>query len=373
MKQREVVIVGAGVAGASLAYFLTRAGVRDVVVLERESAPARHASGRSAEALVEIEFDPLWQPLVAEGARFLREPPEGFATVPLVRATGELNLLDEGERDALAGALPELSGQGIEVEILEPSEVKRRHPFISETDFAGASWLPHSGRIAVTALIDGYLAGAREAGAELWLDARVTDVEREAGRVSGVVTSRGPLRCRTLVCAAGAWAGELAAMAGALPVRLQPLRRTVISFDAPAGSAVQTWPLIAYESRGIYVAPEKDGLLASPMDEDPTEPCDAKAEPALVELALQRLGRLAASLRPDQVRSARAGLRTFAPDRRLLVGRDPVRPGFFWLAGQGGSGIETSPAVGRMAAELIARGATREPELAAALSPARFA
>jgi D-arginine dehydrogenase len=373
MKEREVVIVGAGVAGASLAYFLTRAGVRDVVLVERESAPARHASGRSAEALVEIEFDPLWQPLVAEGARFLREPPDGFAPAQLVRASGEVNLLDDSERDRLAAALPELARQGIEVEILEPSEVKRRHPFISETDFAGASWLPHSGRIAVAALIEGYLTGARAAGAELWLDAGVTDVEREAGRVTGVVTGRGSLRCRTLVCAAGAWAGELAAKAGALPIHLQPLRRTVISFDAPAGSAVHGWPLIAYESRGIYLAPEKKGLLASPMDEDPTEPCDAKAEPALVELALQRLGRLAAPLRPESIRSARAGLRTFAPDRRLVVGRDPVRPGFFWLAGQGGSGIETSPAVGRMAAELIARGATREPELAAALSPARFA
>ncbi|HKE16143.1 MAG TPA: FAD-dependent oxidoreductase [Kofleriaceae bacterium] len=373
MRQCEVVIAGAGVAGASLAYFLTRAGVRDVVVLEREGAPARHASGRSAEVLVEIEPDPTWQPLVAEGARFLRQPPPGFAPAPLLRATGELNLLGAGERDELAAALPALARQGIAVEILEPDEVRRRHPFITEPELAGASWLPGSGRIAVRALIAGYLDRAREAGAELWLDAGVSAVEREAGRVTGVVTARGPLGCRTLVCAAGAWAGELAALAGALPVRMQPLRRTVISFDAPAGTAVADWPLIADESRHIYVAPEGDGLLACPMDEDPIEPCDAQPHPAFIELARERLRRLAAPLSPAHIRSARAGLRTFAPDRRLVMGRDPVRPGFFWLAGQGGCGIETSPAVGRMAADLIARGATSDPELAAMLSPQRFA
>ena len=373
MQQREVVIAGAGVAGASLAHFLTAAGVRDVLLIEREDAPARHASGRSAEALVEIELDPLWQPLVAEGARFLRRPPPGFAPVPLLRATGEINLLDADGLAALSAGLPALRGQGIAVEVLEPDEVRRRHPFITEPDFAGASWLPDSGRIAVAALIAGYLGSAASGGAELWLDTEVTAVESEAGRVTGVVTTRGPVRCRTLVCAAGAWAGQLAALAGALPIALAPLRRTVVSFDAPDGVDAAAWPLVAHESRAIYVAPERDGLLACPMDEDPVAPCDAQPDPARVELALERLGRLAAPLRPQRIRAARAGLRTFAPDRRLVLGDDPVRPGFFWLAGQGGSGIETSPAVGRMAAEIIARGSASDAALAAALSPVRFA
>lgn len=367
-----MVIVGAGVAGASLAYFLTSAGVRDVLVIERESGPARHASGRSAEALVEVELDPIWQPLVAEGARFLRRPPRGFAPVPLVRATGELNLLDAADRAALTEALPSLRQQGIALEILEPAEVRRRFPFLTEPGFAGACWLPESGRLAVGALLSGYLAGARSAGAELWLETDVTAVETAGGRVTGVVTSRGPVRCRTLVSAAGPWAGELAALAGALPVPLQALRRTVISFDAPAGLEVAGWPLIAFDSRGVYVAPERDGLLACPMDEDPIAPCDAVPDPSRIELALERLTRLAAPLVPARLRAARAGLRTFAPDRRLLLGEDPARPGFFWLAGQGGWGIETSPAVARMAADLIV-GKQIEPSLALAMSPGRFA
>lgn len=372
MDQREVVIVGAGVAGASLAHFLVGAGVRDVLIVEREAAPARHASGRSAEALIEVELDPLWQPLVAEGVRFLRHPPDRFTDAPLWRATGVMNLVDDEERAELVAALPGLHQQGITAELLEPDEVRRRLPYLTEPSFAGGCWLPDSGRLAAGRLVAAYLDSARRGGAELWLDTAVLGVETSAGRVCGVATTRGPVGCNVVVCAAGAWAGELGALAGASPIDLVPLRRTVISFDAPPGVDASGWPLLAHDARGVYIAPEGRGLLCSPMDEDPVAPCDARPEPALIELALERLGRLAAPLRPTAIRGARAGLRTFAPDRRLVIGDDPRRPGFFWLAGQGGWGIETSPAVGRIAAELLVRGQMPGPQLDAAFSPARF-
>jgi len=147
----------------------------------------------------------------------------------------------------------------------------------------------------------------------------------------------------------------------------------VVSFDPPPGFVTEGLPLLSYDARGVYLATEGRGLIASPMDEDPVPPCDATADPAQIELALERLGRLAAPLVPRGIIAARAGLRTFAPDRRPVIGEDPARPGFFWLAGQGGTGIETSPAVGRLAAELITRGAPGDPDLATALSPGRFA
>lgn len=372
--ERSIVIAGAGVAGASLAHFLAAAGARDVLVVEREPAPARHASGRSAEALIDVELDPRWQPLVAEGARFLRAPPPGFSRAPLTRATGVMNLLDEAEEAALVAALPSLRRRAIEVELLAPAEVRRRLPWITATDFAAGSWLPASGRLAAGALVEGYLGSARRAGVDLWLGTEVLEVETRAGRVAGVVTARGPVACRTLVCAAGAWAGALGAMAGATPIDLAPLRRTVVSFDAPAGVDSRDWPLVAFDAREIYVAPEGAGLLCSPMDEDRVEPCDAAPDPARIELALARLAALAAPLSPSSIRSARAGLRTFAPDRNLVVGEDGRRPGFFWLAGQGGWGIETSAAVGRLAAELLLRGevAAADRELVAGMSPGRF-
>lgn len=373
--EHEVVIAGAGIAGASLAYFLARAGVPDVLVLEREDRPGRHASGRSAEALVEVELDPVWQPLLSRGAAFLRQPPPGFAGgQAIVRATGVVNLMDAGERSALEVALPALWSQGVRAEVLEPAALRRRLPFLTEVDVAGGLWLPRSGRLAVGALLTGYLDAARAAGAAVWLGAEISGVVTTGGRVTGVQTRRGEVRCRTLVNAAGAWAGELGARAGGRGIPLQPLRRTVISFDAPAGQAVAGWPLLSYDSRGIYVAPEGEGLLASPMDEDPVAPCDAAPDPARIALALERLGRLAAPLVPAEVRAARAGLRTFAPDHHPVVGDDPDRPGLFWLAGQGGWGIETSPALGQLGAALLT-GQPLEDDLAAvapACAPTRF-
>jgi len=371
--EREVVIVGAGIAGASLAHFLGEAGQTSVLVVEREARPAHHASGRSAEALVEVELDPVWQPLLAESARFFRSPPPAVARRSLLIPTGIINLMGESERAALAAAIPELRRQGIAVELLEPTSARARLPFLSEPDFAGAMFLPHSGRLAVGALMAGYLDSARARGAELWLGAEVVGVETTGGRISAIETTRGRVACRVLVCAAGAWAGGLAAMAGATPIALTPMRRTVISFDPPPGLVTEGMPLLSYDARGVYVATEGTGLIASPMDEEPMPPSDAEPDPAQVQLALERLARLAAPLVPRQIAGARAGLRTFAPDRRLVIGEDPARPGFFWLAGQGGTGIETSPAVGRLAAEMLVRGAARDPDVAAALSPARFA
>lgn len=368
-----MVIVGAGIAGASLAHFLAEAGQKSVLVIEREAQPARHASGRSAEALVEVELDPIWQPLLDESAGFFRRPPPAIARKSLVIPTGIVNLVDGDERVVLAAAIPALRRQGIAVELLEPRDTLARLPFLSERDFAGAMFLPHSGRLAVGALMAGYLGSAQARGVSLWLGTEVVAVETSGGRVTGVETTRGRVGCRVLVSAAGAWAAAVARLAGATPVPLTPMRRTVVGFDAPPGLVTEGMPLVSYDSRGVYVATEGRGLIASPMDEDPVPPCDARPHVEQVQLAVERLGRLAAPLVPRQIRAARAGLRTFAPDRRLVIGEDPARPGFFWLAGQGGTGIETSPAVGRLAAEMLIRGRIADANLAAALSPARFA
>ena len=368
-----MVIVGAGIAGASLAYFLAEAGQRSVLLIEREAQPARHASGRSAEALVEVELgDPTWQPLIDESARFFRQPPPAVAPGSLVIPTGIINLMEAGERAVVEAAAGDLRRRGIALEILEPDDTRGRLPWLSERDFAGAMFLPHSGRLAVGALIAGYLGAAEARGVELCLDSEVLAVETTGGRVSAIETTRGRVGCRQLVCAAGPWASAVARMAAASAIELTPMRRTVVSFDAPPGVVTEGMPLVSYDARGVYLATEGNGLIASPMDEEPIAACDASPARAGIELALERLERLAAPLLPQAIRAARAGLRTFAPDRRLVIGEDPARPGFFWLAGQGGTGIETSPAVGRFAAALLTGGAV-DRDLAAALSPVRFA
>jgi len=152
---------------------------------------------------------------------------------------------------------------------------------------------------------------------------------------------------------------------------MQPLRRTVITFSSPDGVERGAWPLVANESHRLYFAPEAGGFLASPMDEEPSSPCDARPDDLAVALAVDRLEKQAPSLAPKTLRRKWAGLRTFSPDRGFVVGEDPLLKGFFWLAGQGGCGIETSPAVGRVAADLIIDGRSEfiDP---AFLGPARF-
>jgi D-arginine dehydrogenase len=193
----------------------------------------------------------------------------------------------------------------------------------------------------------------------------------EGGRCTGVVTRSGDLRGRWVVDAAGAWAGALGAQAGALPLALVPHRRTIVTFAVPPGIDAAGWPLVVSDQDRLYFAPESGGLLASPMDEEPAEPCDASPGALAVAETMDRLRAVAPRLVPRTIRRAWAGLRTFAPDRVPVVGEDPRLPGLFWLAGQGGSGIETSPALGRIAADLLLEGTTALVE-AAALAPARF-
>jgi len=196
-------------------------------------------------------------------------------------------------------------------------------------------------------------------------------VLRERDRCLGVVLEGRTVRARIVVDAAGAWAGTLAQLAGATPIPILPRRRTVITFAAPPALEVRRWPMVDSEAQRYYFKPESGGLLASPMDQTPSEPCDARPTELDVAEVLDRLQRFAPSLAPRALRQRWAGLRSFAPDELPVVGFDPSLEGFFWLAGQGGVGIETSPALGRLAAELILDGAS-EIDPAGALLPTRF-
>ena len=179
-------------------------------------------------------------------------------------------------------------------------------------------------------------------------------------------------RARVVVDAAGAWAGRVAALAGASPIALQPLRRTIVTFPVPSGMDVRSWPLVGSEPHTIYFAPEAGDLMLSPMDEVPMEPCDPTPDDETIAAAVERLARLAPALRPATLKRRWSGLRTFAPDHVHVVGEDPKLPGFFWLAGQGGCGIETSPTIGQLAAELIVDGASDAAYDAPKLAPGRF-
>ena len=366
----DVVIVGGGIAGASLAYFLAERGLTDVVVLEREPQPGYHATGRSAAVLAELDPISTLQQLKARAADFLRHPPDGFADTPILTPSGIMGLFREPIWSALREALPLVAQGGTRVELLSPADVLERVPVLSPDRFDGAAFLPEDGAIDVHALLWGYLGHARRRGVELRCGVEVRGVRVEGGRVSGVVTAEGTIGARWVVNAGGAWAAPIGALAGAAPIALVPHRRTIVVFDTALD--VRGWPMVASDDERLYFAPESGGLKLSPMDEEPMAACDARPDDVVVATGLERLARLAPALVPRTIRRKWSGLRTFAPDRVPVVGEDPRVGGFFWLAGQGGCGIETSPMLGAIAADLIVEGKTERFD-ARRLAPGRFA
>ncbi len=371
MDRFEVIVIGGGIAGASLAYFLTELGISDVLLLEREAHAGHHSTGRSAAVLAEIDAQPIVQQLKILGGAFLRDPPAGFCETPLLEPSGVMVLFRDPLWSLVRTIAPAMGEAGVRTELLSPAEAVGRVPALVAERLDGALLLPDDGRIDVHALLTSYLRHARRRGVEQRFNTEVLGVVGEGGRCAGVATVDGVLRARWVVDAAGAWAGRLAAAAGAAPIPLVPKRRTIVILPAPDGLDIRAWPFVNSECDRVYFAPESGGLLLSPMDEEPMEPCDVRPDELVVAEALERLALVAPALVPRTLRRTWAGLRTFAPDGAPVVGEDARLPGFFWLAGQGGFGIETSPALGRIAADLIATGRTSHFD-AGLLAPTRF-
>jgi D-arginine dehydrogenase len=371
-REFEIVIVGAGIAGASLAYFLAERGQSDVLLLEREAQLAVHSTGRSAATLAQMDSNPTLLELKVLSAPFFHRPPPGFSPSPLLRQTGVLGVYPEAAWSVLQGAAQHLREVGLGFNLLSPAQACARVSALSSNEIAGALFVPSDGRLDVHEVLSSYLRHARQRGATLELGVEVTEFVVEGGRCRGVATASGEIRAGLVVDAGGAWAGTLAQRAGAAPIPIQPKRRTIFTFPPPPDLDCAGWPMVSSDAHSIYFAPEVGDLMLSPMDEVDMAPCDPTPDDETIAAAIERLGRLAPPLVPRTIRRRWSGLRSFAPDRVLVVGEDPRLPGFFWLAGQGGCGIETSPTIGRIAADLIVAGRTDRFD-AARLAPDRFA
>jgi D-arginine dehydrogenase len=370
--QFEVIVIGAGIAGASFVHFLSRRGVSDVLLVERERAAGYHATGRSAAMAYSLDFNPTVQRLKVMGVRFLKEPGKGFSRNPLLAERGALLLFQEPTWSAMRRAAEQAERtQGVAIESLSPRRAVDLVEVLRLEELDGALLLPDAARIDVHELLSSYLRGARSRGVEIRYGVEVTGVRVERGACAGIATSEGEVRAKRIVNAAGAWAGELGRLAGAGPLDLAPRRRCAVVYDAPENLEVAGWPLVGSEAHQVYFEPESGGLLMSPMDEAPTPPCDAHPDDLAIAAGLERLRALAPAIVPRSIRRSWAGLRTFAPDGAAVVGEDPLLRGFFWLAGQGGTGIVTSGALGPVAADLFVEGKTERFD-ASALSPARF-
>ena len=335
----DVAIVGAGIAGASLAAEV--APHRSVLLLEAEDRPGYHSTGRSAAFWAESYGGPLIQPLTSASGPFLAE--HGF-----LRSRGALHLADsagEGVLELMAAAQGEVS-----LEPMGREAIERMVPGV-RPGWDRALFEASCADIDVAALHAFYLKEARRAGAEIVTGARVTRADRKTDGWA-LETPAGHFECAILANAAGAWADEVARIAGLAPIGIVPHRRTIaqLRVDPPAPADL---PLVIDARERFYFKPEAGGRLwVSPHDETPCEPCDCAPEELDVAVAIDRLGQVV-EWRIEAVEHRWAGLRSFAPDRLPVYGFAPGRDDFFWCAGQGGFGIQTAPAAARMAASLL--------------------
>lgn len=367
----RVVVIGAGIAGASAAWHL--AEYASVVMVEREAHPGAHATGRSAALHTETSGAPVVGALAAASRPFLVEPPEEFADHALLSPRGLLWIARAGERDLLEDKAAAAEAHGVEVHRLGSSHCCELVGVLRPDAADAGVFEPHAMNIDVDGLLQGFLRGARRRGAELHLDAGVTALTTRTGGW-GVTAGDRHWDCDVVVNAAGAWCDAMAGLAGVAPLGLRPLRRSVFVFPPPEGMSVGGWPMVWDIGNRFYFEPEGPMLLVSPVDETPSEPCDARPDTEDIALGVEELEE-ATTLKVRGVRRTWAGLRTFARDSVPAAGFDPDHPGFFWLAGQGGYGIKTSPALGRLAASLITgrcEPPPLTPEFVDALSPARF-
>ena len=351
----EVLIVGAGIAGASAAHFL--APHASVTLIERESQPGYHTTGRSAALFAESYGNATVRAITRASRAFLESPPAGFAETAMLSPRGHLIFGRADQAQLLDAHAAEMAANGGAPRRLAGAEVRAMVPALRE-DHAHAGVLDAAAEdMDVHALHHGFLRGARAAGAALVTGAELVAAEWSANRWQ-VRTRAGDFTAGALVNAAGAWADEVARIAGAAPLGIRPLRRTAIVFECTrfGGSAERNarWPMAIDPEETLYFRPEAGRFLASPADETPSPPCDAQPEELDVALLIDRLQQ-ATLFDIRRITAKWAGLRSFAPDRTLVAGYDPRRDGFFWLAGQGGYGIQTAPAMGMIAAALVQR------------------
>ncbi len=344
----DIAIVGAGIAGASLAAEIGTE--KSVLVLEQESLPGYHSTGRSAAFWSETYGGPDIQPLTSASGPFLNEPPADFADRPLMARRGALHLGQAGDASAAAQMLAEFGQSGVRLDQLQQEEIGG-HVRGLHSGWNQALWEPDCCDIDVAALHAAYLKRARKSGAQLVCNAPLK-IARPGPDYWTIEAGGQHFSARILVNAAGAWADHVALNCGVDPIGIQPFRRTVVQLavDPPAPA---TLPLVVGLDGSFYFKPEAGGRIwLSPHDEIASEPCDTAPEELDIARAIDRFQQVV-DWKIMRLERKWAGLRSFAPDRLPVIGPDPDNGKFFWLAGQGGFGIQTAPAVAMLAASML--------------------
>lgn len=367
----DIVVIGGGMAGVAAAAFLSRYG--SVILVEGERNLAYHTTGRSAALFVVNYGGEGARPLALASRPFLENPPGDHITVPLLSDRGLAWVGDETQAEILEEIEREGREAGAGSRLLDAYEVRELVPILRPGRFAVGLYEPSAMDIDVAGLHQVFVRMARACGAEIKTSSPVTALVRSGSR--WMVTAGGnQIECDVVVNAAGAWGDRVAALAGIPPVGLQPMRRTAFMVDGDEAYALL--PMVVEAAQSFYFKPDGVQFLCSLAEEIPSEPTDPRPRMEDVALAIDRIN-AATTLGIRSVNSQWTGLRTFAPDRAMVIGEEPDEPGFFWLVGQGGTGIQTAPAYGALLAALVT-GEEIPPHLSAAgvdpvrVAPSRF-
>ena len=364
----DVVIIGAGFAGAATAYHLTARGIRDVLVLEGEPRAGLHASGKNAALCFQLIADLDEARLAVEGTRVYAAPPDDLSARALLVRSGSLLVAADASRAALEASAADARVLGVRAALISREEAVRRVPLLAGSSFVTALDNPEDGVVDIARLLEGYLAAARSRGARVRFAEPVVSIAAEGDRVQSVATARATISTRCVVDAAGPWAGEVGRLAGAAPLAILPRRRHIFRANLPQPIDGR-WPFVWHADLDVYFRPEGEGILTSACDASPHPPQPPAIDDAAEADLRTKLARAFPALGEPRVVEARACLRTFSQDERFLVGRDPRIDGFFWAAALGGHGMSTSYGVGRLAAAAILGDTSPQLER---FSPARF-
>ncbi|MEO4041706.1 FAD-binding oxidoreductase [Hoeflea sp. CAU 1731] len=343
----DIAVVGAGIAGASIAYELAKSA--RVLVLERESQPGYHTTGRSAALFSETYGPSSIQSLTRFSRSFYENPPECFTDTDLLTPRGVLFVARRDQEAKLEETCRLQSASG-SVRPVDRAEALALWPLLRE-DYVAAAMMESEARdIDVNALHQGYLRGFRKQGGDLVCNAGLRGLSHD-GRWT-LETETGTFFADIVVNAAGAWVDEVAALAGVEPIGIVPKRRTAMVIDAPAGTEANERPMVVDIDEEFYLKPDAGRFLISPADATPTEPCDVQPEELDVAICIDRIQQ-AFNIEVRRIHNSWAGLRSFVADGEPVCGFEPDGRGFFWLAGQGGYGIQSAPGLSRFAAALV--------------------
>ena len=341
----DYILVGGGIAGASLAAQLSQDA--RVAILEMEKQPGYHSTGRSAAYFAPAYGNYVVREITAASESFYQEPSEEFTSVPLLRPRGSLFVAEEHQRESVA----KLIGESPHLIEVDSDEIRRQVPIVRSGKLVCGAFDAGGGDLDVDAILQGYLRQFKSNNGEIITACKLLDLRFTNG-VWTLQSEKGVYTTPIVINSAGAWADQIANLAGLQPLGIQPYRRTALLVDPPPDLDISNWPLTVDVEEDYYFKPDAGQLLISPADETPSEPCDAHPDDYDIAVVVDRIQQLL-DLEVRKINHSWAGLRSFAPDRTFVVGFDPRCSGFFWFAGQGGYGVQVAPALADIGASIM--------------------